>query len=87
VNQGSEGLHDEDQSTRPPINNLGTKILAWLESEPFISAGSLSEILEVGIRDSVGPVAQFTSDETASREMNPTSINWSFESNESWRML
>jgi hypothetical protein len=40
-------LHDDPRSGRPPINHLDAKIIACLEREPFSSAYSLAEALDV----------------------------------------
>jgi hypothetical protein len=44
---GREEIEDDYRSGKPPIDHLGTKILACLESEPFQSAYSLAEVLAV----------------------------------------
>jgi hypothetical protein len=44
VSQGREDLQDENRSEMPPIDNLDTKILIWLERESFMSARSLSKV-------------------------------------------
>jgi predicted ArsR family transcriptional regulator len=42
-----QDLHDDVRSGRPPIDHLDAKIIAGLEMEPFSSAYSLAEALDV----------------------------------------
>jgi hypothetical protein len=44
---GRQNLHNNPRSGRPPINHPDTKIVACLEREPFASAYSLAEALDV----------------------------------------
>jgi hypothetical protein len=44
---GRENLHDDLRSRRPPIDHVDAKIIACSEREPFSSACSLAEALDV----------------------------------------
>jgi hypothetical protein len=61
VRQGREDLHEEVQSGRPPIDFLDIRILALLDEQPFQSAYSIAETLDVSystilnrLRESLG---------------------------------
>jgi hypothetical protein len=61
IQQGRELLDDEPQLGRPPIDFLDVQILSSLEKQPFHTADSLREILDVShmtilkhLRDSLG---------------------------------
>jgi hypothetical protein len=47
IQQGRELLDDEPQTGRPPIDFLDIQTLSSLEKQPFQSADSLAEILDV----------------------------------------
>jgi hypothetical protein len=47
IQQGRELLDDEPRSGRPPVDLLDIQILSSLEKQPFYSAYSLAEILDV----------------------------------------
>jgi hypothetical protein len=47
VRQGSEDLHDEGRSGRPPIDFLEVRIPVFLGEQPFHSAYSIAEALGV----------------------------------------
>jgi hypothetical protein len=44
---GCQTLHNDPRSGKPPIDQLGAKIIACLEMGPFYSAYSLAEALDV----------------------------------------